>query len=171
MPWIFVGLFSVAVVLGALGLLHSRSAVSRAASNAKKPIDVTLNDLNDEPVKLSSYRGKVVVVDVWTTWCGYCVNEIPELIDFQKQADKDGTPLQLIGIAMDTDRDDVRQFAAVQHFNYPILLRDDKHMGPLGDVDGYPTKFIIDKKGVIVDKIVGVVSMKTLEKRVAPYLK
>jgi thiol-disulfide isomerase/thioredoxin len=158
-------LLLLAVVFGAFRGRHGS-----AVNHTKTPIDFTLHDLNGKPVQLSHYRGKVVVVDVWATWCGYCVGEIPELIAAQRQADRANTPLQFLGIAMDDNVADVRIFAAQQHFNYPILYKDDAQMQPLGEVDGYPTKFIIDKHGMIVDKIAGAVPIDTITQRVAKYL-
>ncbi len=137
----------------------------------KGPIDFTLQDLHGQPVKLSAYRGKVVVVDVWATWCGYCVDEVSELIAAQRLAVKNKQPWQLIGIAVDENIDDVRRFAAVAHFNYPILYKDDIQMQSFGMIDAWPTKFIINKQGEVVDKIVGAVPMETLSQHVARYLK
>lgn len=160
------GLLLLMVVFGVFRGRHGS-----AVNNTKTPIDFTLHDLSGKPVQLSHYRGKVVVVDVWATWCGYCVNEIPELIAAQRQADQTKAPLQFLGIAMDDNIADVRQFVRHQHFNYPILYRDDVQMQPFGEIDGYPTKFIIDKNGVIVDTIVGAIPIEAVSQRVAPYVK
>ena len=160
------GVLLLAIAVGAL-----RGQPGHAVSSVETPIDFTLQDLHGKPVKLSSYRGKVVVVDVWATWCPYCVREIPDLIAAQQQAIKAGTPLQYLGIAMDDNIADVRTFAAKAHFNYPILYKDDAQMRPFGSVEGLPTKFIIDKQGDIVDEIDGAVPMKTLFQHIAPYLK
>ena len=159
------------LLLFAIAFVALRGSRGNAVSSTKTPIDFTLQDLNGKSVKLSSYRGKVVVVDVWATWCGYCVGEIPDLIAAQQQADQAKTPLQFLGIAMDDNIADVRHFVAQRHFTYPILYKDDAQMRPFGVVEGFPTKFIIDKKGVIVDKIVGAEPMETIARHVAPYLK
>jgi thiol-disulfide isomerase/thioredoxin len=163
---ILAGVLFLAIVVGAL-----RRRPGQSVSATKSPIDFTLQDLHGKPMKLSSYRGKVVVVDVWATWCPYCVSEIPDLLAAQQQAVKAGTPLQFLGIAMDDNIADVRTFAAKQHFNYPILYKDDTQMRPFGSVEGLPTKFIIDKHGDIVDEIDGTVPIKTLLQHIAPYLK
>lgn len=160
------GLFLVAITMGVVCVRQGGPT-----GTVRKPIDFTLQDLNGKPVTLSSYRGKVVLIDMWATWCGYCVGEIPELIAVQGKADKEKTPLQILGIAMDINPADVRKYAAKHHFDYPILLKDDTQLKPFGEVAGLPTKFIIDKNGVIVDMIVGAVPIQQVLQRVAKYMK
>ena len=141
-----------------------------AQSPAKKPIDFALKNTAGKTVKLFDYRGKVVVVDVWATWCPYCVEEIPGLVSLQADALKNKTPLQLIGISVDDDRDAVKDFIKKQPMNYPVVYADSAQMKPFGDIDAYPTKFIINKDGEIVDKIIGALSRKELEDTLAKYL-
>jgi cytochrome c-type biogenesis protein len=163
---ICAGLLLLAIVVGALRGRHATPVYS-----VKTPIDFTARDLNGNLVTLSSYRGKVVVVDCWATWCGYCVGELPDLIAAQQRATQTGAPLQYLGIAMDDNIADVRQFVARTHFNYPIVYKDNVPMLPFAAVDAFPTKFIIDKQGNLVDKIVGAEPMDTISQHVAPYLK
>ncbi len=169
---ILLGILLLVLVVAQFPMVNAPRTSQAPANGGNNPHDVTLRDLNGQSVKFSSFRGKVVVVDVWATWCGYCVQEIPDLIAAQTQADQRKTPLQFIGIAMDIDISDVQHFVALQHFNYPILYKDDAQMLRFfGPVQGYPTKFILDKQGKIVDKIVGAVPMATLNRHLAPYLK
>lgn len=159
-----IGLLLLALITGTL------TATAFAQGAAKKPIDFTLKDTSGKKIKLSSYRGNVVVVDVWATWCGYCVNEIPGLIDLQKEASDEKLPVQIIGISVDTNKDAARQFAKQHKINYPVLFSEDKAMKPFGQIYGLPTKFIINKDGVIVDKIIGAVEKDALKKRLDKYL-
>ncbi|HEY3418596.1 MAG TPA: TlpA disulfide reductase family protein [Armatimonadota bacterium] len=158
----------VVLVVG-VGLLTQYRADGKAPS--KKTVDFTLKDVNGKPVKLSDYRGKVVVVDVWATWCPYCVQEIPDLMDIQAQATKEKQPVQFIGIAMDSDRSPVKPFVTEHKMNYPVLYGEKKALKPFGDVYGLPTKFIIGKDGVIVDKIIGAREKSDLQKVLGKYLK
>lgn len=163
--WLISGLLLVAATTGLV--LANRAD----AENTKKTVDFSMKDLNGKKVKLSHYRGKVVVIDVWATWCGYCVREIPDLIDMQADAAKNKTPLQIIGISVDDNKGAVKAFAKKHDFTYPVLYAEDRGMKPFGEIYGLPTKFIIDKNGVIVDKIIGAVDRKDLEKRLEKYLK
>lgn len=141
------------------------------AKDTKKTVNFTLKDVNGKTVKLSQYRGKVVVVDVWATWCGYCVREIPGLIALQDEATKQKLPLQIIGVSVDTDKAAVKKFANEKKINYPILYGDDKALKPFGQIYGLPTKFIVGKDGMVVDKIIGAIEKDDLQKRLQKYLK
>jgi cytochrome c biogenesis protein CcmG/thiol:disulfide interchange protein DsbE len=103
--------------------------------------------LDGKPVSLKSYRGKVVLVDFWASWCPPCIIEIPQLIGLQK---KHGARLQIIGVSMDDDvasaRDVARRFA----FNYPLLMGDAKFGHLYGGILGLPSAFLIGRDGRIV---------------------
>jgi len=162
-------LLIAALLLGGIAVVsHFRAS---AAEQTKKPLALTFPGIDGKPVKLADYRGKVVVLDVWATWCGYCVREIPELIDFQKEATKAKQPVQLIGISVDRNKKDVQAFVKKEKITYPIAMGDQKSLKPFGSIPGIPVKFIINKQGVIVDKIIGATDKKTLRKRVEKYVK
>lgn len=160
--------FAVVLALLAVGLAVQYRAEARGAS--KKGMDFTLPDTNGKQLKLSTYRGKVVVVDVWATWCHFCVEEIPDLIALQEKATKDKTNVQFIGVALD-DPDAVKTFVKDHKLNYPVVIGDKKAMKPFGEIPGFPTKFILDKNGVVVEKIVGARDKDELEKTIAKYVK
>lgn len=162
---ILLGVLALAMLTG-LWVQHRAEAES-----AKKPVNFTLTDVNGKKVKMSSFRGKVVVVDVWATWCGYCVKEIPELIEMQSEAKHKKRPIQIIGISVDEKKNDVKRFAKERKINYPVLFAEKKAMKQFGEIYGLPTKFIINKDGVIVDKIIGATTKSDLEKRLAKHLK
>lgn len=158
----------------ALTLLAGVVALTRYPAQAappKKPLEMTFKDMNGKPVKLSSYRGKVVVLDIWATWCGYCVEEIPGLIGYQKMITNKKLPVQLIGVSVDRDKNAVAQFQRKTKFNYPVVLGDDKTLQPLGPINGIPVKFIIDKQGRLVETRVGAMRALDLAKIVEKYSK
>lgn len=163
-------LLSLLVVALALVAI-SFGVMSVRAQAAAKPVDFSLKDVDGKTVQLSDYRGKVVIIDVWATWCGYCVKEIPDLVALQAKATKNKTPLQIIGVSMDDNKGAVKTFSAKKDINYPILYGTENALKPLGDVYGLPTKFIISKDGVVVEKIVGARSAAELERTVQKYLK
>ena len=163
------------VIGGALILVIAVSALGiqrmSVADSQRHPIDFTLQDINGRQVRLSDYRGKVVVVDVWATWCGHCVGEIPNLMTLQSEAEQEKLPLQFLGIAMDDNAVAVRNFAVQRGVNYPVLYKDASQMQPFGEIDGLPTKFIIDRNGAIVDTLIGAQTTETISRHVARYLK
>jgi len=110
--------------------------------------EIEMKDLDGKPVKLSDYKGKVVVLDFWATWCGYCIELIPGQRELVKKYD--GKPFALISISADQDPKEVVEFQKetpmpwVQWFNGPEGGVVDEWMIP-----GFPTLFVIDAKGVI----------------------
>lgn len=112
----------------------------------------TLTNLDGKSVSLSDFRGKVVVLDFWATWCPPCKREIPDFIDLQKEYGSQG--VQIVGIALD-EPEKVQAFARQNGMNYPILLGSDEISLRYGGISGIPTTFIIDKSGKIVNRFVG----------------
>ena len=164
-------LFTVLAVLlaGTVFFTHYRAA---AADNSKKALTVSFKSLDGKTdVKLEDYRGKVVVIDVWATWCGYCIREMPELVAFDKEMTEKKRPVQLIGISVDRDKEAARAYAKKEKIAYPMAFGDEKSLKPFGSISGIPVKFIINKKGVIVDRIIGATDQATLEKKIEKYVK
>ncbi len=112
----------------------------------------TLYNLHGKPTSLADFRGKVVVLDFWATWCPPCKREIPDFINLQKAYGSKG--LQIVGIALD-EPDKVVDFAQQNGMNYPVLLGDDAIAAKYGGIDGIPTTFLIDKQGKIVSRFEG----------------
>ncbi len=160
----------LAMLVIGVGVYHLGRGMG-APARQSAPIDFTMTDTNNQPVTLSSFRGKVVVVEIFATWCHNCANERPGLIDLQKKANDDNLPLQIIGIASsDTSRDTIRAYVTSNGINYPVVFTDQGQMAPFGTLTGYPTNFIIDKEGKIVDTMVGFVDEQTLNNAVKKYM-
>lgn len=112
-----------------------------------------LKDIDGKELKLESYRGKVILLNFWATWCGPCREEIPSLIELQERY-KDG--LQVIGLAVDEDDENyVRKFAASQGINYPVAMSSLDVRIAYGGVGALPTVFVINPEGRLVQKHVG----------------
>lgn len=135
--------------------------------NGRQAANFTLLDLQGQPVSLSSFKGRPLVVDFWATWCGPCRMEIPWLEDLQKQYAAQG--LQVIGISADdldkqdpaklfTEKRSISDFATKMHINYPVLLDANSIAESWGGVDSLPTTFFIDRNGKIVASTVGLAS-------------
>jgi thiol-disulfide isomerase/thioredoxin len=149
------------------------ATMMRADGSGKKPetktVDFTFTDVNGKTVKLSDYRGKVVVIDEWATWCGFCQREIPDLIAMQEQAVKEKKNLQIIGMSVDDEKDMVKEFTTENKINYPVVYATKEALKTF-TTQGLPTKFILNEKGEQVDKIIGYLPRAELEKRLAKYV-
>src|SRR5678810_1302634 len=107
-----------AIVFAAMMIAFSHANVLRQETIAPQ---LELKDLNGRTVRLSDYRGKVVLINFWATWCPPCRAEMPDLVRLQRQHGKEG--LQIIGITYPPEsREQVRRFARSLKVNYPIIL-------------------------------------------------
>jgi thiol-disulfide isomerase/thioredoxin len=112
---------------------------------------------------MKDLENKVIVVDFWATWCGPCREEIPHLNKLYSELK--GKGFEIVGISMDTDGTDaVKDFAKELRIEYPIVIGDDKDAEAFGGIIGLPTTFIIDRKGNIVKKYVGLPSPGDMER-------
>jgi peroxiredoxin len=110
--------------------------------------DFTLKDENGATVKLSDYRGKVVLLNFWATWCGPCGVEIPWFTDFEQKYKSQG--FAVLGVSMDEDGwAAVKPFVAERKINYRILLGNDSLAQLYGGLDSLPTSFLIDREGKV----------------------
>ena len=152
----------------AIGLVLPVTAHA-AAKASNKVIDFTLTDTTGNAVKLSDYRGKVVVIDAWATWCPACVAEIPNLIKAQAALTKDKAPAVLLGVSVDRDRNAVKRFVKDNKVNYPVVYADNKALELLGDFEYIPTKFVIDPEGKVREAVEGSMSVADLKALIAKY--
>jgi cytochrome c biogenesis protein CcmG/thiol:disulfide interchange protein DsbE len=130
----------------------SPANVAAAGSGGGAAPSFSLSDLGGRSVSLADFRGKVVVLDFWATWCPPCKREIPDFISLQKQYGPEG--LQIVGIALD-EPEKVHAFARQNEMNYPVLLGTDDVAMRYGGIEGIPTTFIIDRGGRIVNRLEG----------------
>jgi peroxiredoxin len=127
----------------------------------KKAPDFSLKGLDGKTVKLSSLKGKVVILDFWATWCPPCRAEIPDFIELQKQYGKKG--LVIIGIALDK-KDAVEKFVKSNKINYKVVIGDNEISGTYGGVEAIPTTFVIAKNQIIMKQYVGQTQKSVFEK-------
>jgi peroxiredoxin len=135
-----------------------------AAKERKVAADFTLTDANGVRVKLSDYKGKVVLLNFWATWCGPCNIEVPWFIDFEKRYEPHG--LVVLGISMDDDWDAVKPYLEAKKVNYPVALGNDHVAELYGGVGSLPTTFLIDRRGTIASMHVGLVSRATYQQEI-----
>ena len=108
--------------------------------------DFTLKDADGASVKLSDYRGKVVLLNFWATWCGPCGVEVPWFTEFEQRYKSQG--FAVLGVSMDEDGwSAVKPYVADHKINYRVLLGNDTIAQLYGGLDSLPTSFVIDKAG------------------------
>jgi len=127
--------------------------------------DFVLKDAAGKQVHLSDYRGKVVLLDFWATWCGPCRIEIPWFTQMEQQKKDKG--FAVLGVSMDDDGwKAVNPFVAEMKINYRVLLGNDDVAKNYGGLDALPTTFLIDRDGKIAAVHVGLASRKDFEESV-----
>lgn len=154
-------------------LTEAKSILDKTTTNLlsdKKAADFKLKTLDGKEIKLSDYRGKVVIIDFWATWCPPCRKGIPDLISLQTEFKKD---LVVIGISLDQQNTlkDLKPFIENYKINYPVVLGDEKVVKDYGGISAIPTSFIIDQKGNIVDSHVGLVPKAVYSDQIKSLLK
>ena len=124
-------------------------------------------DTNGKLVTLDEYRGKVVLLNFWGTWCPPCKAEIPA---FERMAVEHRENLKIVGAAVFSSEAKVLQFCTDFRINYPVFMGSYELMEEYGKVSAIPTTFIIDKKGRIIDKVIGSRSQAQYEEMLQPLL-
>jgi thiol-disulfide isomerase/thioredoxin len=142
--------------------------VSVLGQEAIKP-QFGLKDINGSPVRLRAYRGKVVLINFWATWCPPCRAEMPDLVRLQREHAKQG--LQIIGITYPPeDKTRVRRFARSLKVNYPIILGTRQIKARFSSEETLPLTVVIDRDGKVNDIISGILLHQEFEEKIKPLL-
>ena len=121
-------------------------------------------------ISSEQFKGKVVVVDFWATWCAPCRSEMPGYVALQKQYGPDG--LVIIGVSTDQDGPAVvKAFIQKYGISYQVVMSNSDVEAAFGGMDAIPTTFLIDRAGMIRDKKVGAEPTASYEKRILALLK
>jgi len=140
---------------------------SDSRGDIKAP-EFVLKTVDGKDVRLSDYKGKIVVLDFWATWCPPCRKGIPDLIEIQKEFPKD---VVVLGISLDTEtKADVEPFIKRIGINYPIVYGNLEVTQLYGGVEAIPTSFVIDRNGIIVDRHVGLVAKSEYTEKIKKLL-
>ena len=156
------------VVCACLAALAAPPA-SAATSMLHKPAPVFVRtDLNHRKLDLRAYRGKVVLLDFWASWCAPCQVEMPRFAAWQRQYGPRG--LQVIGISMDDDSAAARKVVEKLKLNYPVAMGDVKLGESYGGVLGLPLTFLIDRRGIIQARFSGEADLNAMEQQLKALL-
>jgi thiol-disulfide isomerase/thioredoxin len=133
-------------------------------------LNFTLKDIAGNDILLSTYKGRVILLDFWATWCAPCKAEIPWLVEFYRKYRQRG--LVVLGVSVDDPVSRIKPFAAALKMNYPVLVgagRDDLQ-DAFGPLIGFPTSFLISRDGAICVQHTGAADAEELERQIKALL-
>jgi len=145
----------VCVVLTAACYTGSRPAHVGAAAK-----DFTVQD-SDHQVSLNQFRGQVVIVNFWATWCGSCMQELPTLMDMQNRLRSRG--VVVVGVSIDVDGDAYHRFLTQRNINFITVRDPEQKVAMTYGTTGWPESYIVDRQGVLRRKIVGPINWDSPE--------
>ena len=153
----------VVVALLAIGAVEARAQ--------QQPLVLQVQNLDGRMQWLTDFKGKVVLLNFWSTTCPPCRVETPWFVEFQKRWEKDG--FTVVGVSMDDSADAIRKFNAQFGVNYPMLAGRDVEENiqkAAGGIWGLPTSFLIGRDGKVLKKHLGLTSKALLEKEISEAL-
>lgn len=165
----------IIIVLSLLVLIFtgcSKSEAEASKNNSKEPSkqktqkltklpSFKLKDLKGNVYTNEDFKNKILLIDFWATWCPPCRKEIPSFINLYKKYKDQG--LEIIGISLDQDMNKVRNFVKEKGITYTVLIGNKNVAQDFGGIQGIPTTFIVDRKGTIVFKQVGLAPEEKFE--------
>ena len=130
--------------------------------------DFALTDLRHARVHLAAWRGHIVLLNFWATWCAPCLEEMPRFVQWQNQYRAQG--LQVVGVSMDDAPSDAVKLSQKLSLNYPVVMGDERIGELYGGVLGLPVTFLIDRKGIIRAQFKGQTDPQKIEAQVLALL-
>jgi thiol-disulfide isomerase/thioredoxin len=163
---------AIAVALTLVMITGSAPAGQAGAASQCDPkakpakLNFTLKDVNGRPVKLADFKGKILVLNFWATWCIPCRAEIPALVELQ--AKYGGNGLQVIGVSIDDPAEKMKPFIGQYRINYPVLqaLGNDSILDTYGPMVVVPQTVLIERAGKMCTKHVGPVTKEAFEQEI-----
>ena len=150
-----VTLIAIAVLVAVFGIVWLQSSKYEPPKIGKVAPEFALVDLDDKPVRLSDYRGKVVFLNFWATWCKPCREEMPSMEVLHKNFAKDGLVVLAVSIDRVTTTKDIPPFVKSMNLSFPVLIDSWGRTDMPYKRMGVPETFIIDQEGVIREIVIG----------------
>jgi len=170
-----LGLLTLPLMRGGTGgeTIPSKSAAgapTRPGCDAEGTanFDFVLKDQLNVPVKMADYKGKVVIVNFWATWCGPCKVEIPDFVKLYAEYKDKG--LVIVGISIDDSPEQLKAFMGEYRMNYPVLQMTPEVETAWGPFYGYPTSLVVARDGSICTKHLGPATKEQFEKEIKALL-
>jgi peroxiredoxin len=167
---------TAALALASAGCSNAPAETAAAEADLKPSAkrnaapDFVLTDADGRKVKLSDYKGKVVLLNFWATWCGPCKLEIPWFVEFEKAYRDKG--FAVLGVSMDEEGwEIVKPYIQDKQVNYRVMVATEEVAQKYGGVDALPTTFMIDRQGKIASTHIGLVGKKDYENEIAQLLR
>ncbi|WP_455243300.1 redoxin domain-containing protein [Petrachloros mirabilis] len=152
---LLIFIVGAAIFAAVFTIVWLQSAKYEPLAVGKAAPDFSLNDLNDKPYRLSDFRGKVVFLNFWATWCKPCREEMPSMEVLNKNFEKDGLVILAVSIDRVTTTKDIPPFVKGMNLTFPVLIDSwgttDKPYKRMG----VPETFIIDQQGIIQEIVIG----------------
>jgi thiol-disulfide isomerase/thioredoxin len=145
------------------------AAADDSLAGTVAPLDFTLKDMNGIDVRLASFKGKVILLNFWATWCGPCRVEIPYLIELQRQYGED---LVVLGVSIDDTAEQLMPYATAMNVNYPLLVGNGRQdfQDAYGPFWGIPVSVFVTRDGFIHKKHSGIASKAQFEHEITSLL-
>jgi peroxiredoxin len=169
-PWRGGAAGSPASTPGAAEAQASASGASCGPDAKAANLSFSLKDMDGKEVSLAAFKGKVVLLNFWATWCGPCKQEIPSFVSLQAQYRDQG--LVIVGISVDDPIEKLKPFAREFQMNYPVLAAADRDdvQGAYGPMFGIPTSVLISRDGTICKRFLGGASKAQFEREIKALL-
>lgn len=166
---LWIGVLTASALTVGCSSSQTTTATKGESGARKAAANFSLVDANGVQASLADYKGKVVLLNFWATWCGPCKIEIPWFIGFNKTYKDRG--FAVVGVSLDEDGwKSVKPYVAEKKIDYTVVVGNDALSKSYGDVDSLPTTFIIDRSGRIAFAHVGLVGKDTYEKEIRSLL-
>jgi cytochrome c biogenesis protein CcmG/thiol:disulfide interchange protein DsbE len=150
-----IGAVSLLILLLAFGVVWMQSSKYEPLTVGKMAPDFDLPDLNDKTIRLSDFRGKVVFLNFWATWCKPCREEMPSMEVLYKNYARDGLVVLAVSIDRVTTKKDIPPFVKSLSLTFPVLVDSWGQTDKRYKLMGVPETYIIDQQGVLREKIIG----------------
>jgi peroxiredoxin len=139
-------------------------------SDKKADLSFTVKDMNGAKVRLADFKGKVILVNFWATWCAPCKAELPAFVELYSRYKDKG--LVILGVSGDDDAETLRAFSSEWKLNYPILVGRDEEalLDSYGPLIGYPTSVIVGRDGAVCGRHIGPATKEEFEKEIKALL-